>query len=74
MNKEFANTARLVLSDKRAIAWIVFVISVFLSISLVESGVILLPGHTCAPEAWPSHSQKQLYIFNRTHDRWEECH
>jgi len=66
--------ARLVFLDKRAILWFAFVVSVFVAIGLVDTGVVLLPGHTCAPEAWPSHTQKPLYIFDRKHDCWEECH
>jgi hypothetical protein len=74
MQEGLARTARLVFLDKRAIFWFVFVLSVFGAIGLVDTGVVLLPGHTCAPEAWPSHSAKVLYIFDKTHGRWEECH
>ena len=66
--------ARIVFSDKRIIASSVFVLAFFMAIYVVETGVVLLPGHTCAPEAWPSHTKKPLYIFDRKHDRWEECH
>jgi hypothetical protein len=66
--------ARLAFSDKRVIIWIVFVLSVFTMIYLVQTGVVLLPGHNCAPSAWPSHSKVPLHIFNRNEGRWEDCH
>lgn len=74
MSEELTQAARLVFSDKRIIICIVFVLALLITIRLVETGVILLPGHTCAPAAWPSHSKEPLYIFDRNHNRWEECH
>jgi hypothetical protein len=65
---------RFMFSDKRVFAWIFCILSIFVMLHLVETGTILLPGHNCAPDAWPSHSQVPLYVFDKKDGRWEGCH